>query len=206
MASFLGDYEFAATQRVHKFHRAVESFINQSYENKELIIVSDGCDITISEAAKYSNHHNIKVFRSDKQPLFSGKIRSIGCYLATGEIICYLDSDDFIGVNHLKQIVESFKYHSDVDWVYFDDSIIYGFNPTNNEILSVAKRNVDLHFGTVGTSSIAHKKLYDISWEGCDGYGHDWLFIQKMINLKKPHVKIKDCEYFVCHIPNQVDC
>jgi hypothetical protein len=32
------------------------------------------------------------------------------------------------------------------------------------------------------------------------------LFIQKMINLKKPHIKIKDCEYFVCHIPNQVDC
>jgi glycosyltransferase involved in cell wall biosynthesis len=46
MASFLGDYPNAASNRDKKLIRAVNSFINQSYENKELVIVSDGCTKT----------------------------------------------------------------------------------------------------------------------------------------------------------------
>ena len=39
MASFLGEYSGAAKNRDKKFLRAVKSFKNQTYDNKELIIV-----------------------------------------------------------------------------------------------------------------------------------------------------------------------
>ena len=46
MASYLGNYPGCANNREAKFIRSVKSFLNQSYDNKELIIVSDGCEIT----------------------------------------------------------------------------------------------------------------------------------------------------------------
>lgn len=208
MASFLDVYDYAALDRVRKFHRAVESFINQTYDNKELVIISDGCVITQREVERYANNPNIKFFMSEKQPLFSGAIRNMGCFVATGDVISYLDTDDFLGKGHLMSIKNGFEYHKDknIDWVYFDDHIIYRFNPVNNEILTTAKREVELHSGLVGTSSIAHRKEVDINWLGCDGYGHDWTFIKKLIDSKKNVVKIDGGEYYVCHIPTQVDC
>ena len=46
MASFLGSYPGRSSNPEDKFIRAVKSFITQTYENKELIIVSDGCQMT----------------------------------------------------------------------------------------------------------------------------------------------------------------
>lgn len=204
MASYLGDYSNSAKDRVNKFHRAVNSFLQQNYGNKELIIVSDGCSQTLVEASKYINNSEIKIYALDKQPLFSGNVRDYGCLKATGDVICYLDTDDYIGANHLYQIHLGFK-DEEIDWVFFDDKIIYIFHPTNNSIISMATRNVVLQYGSIGTSSIAHRNIPEISWKGCDEYGHDWTFVNKIILLNRKFRKIPHCEYFVCHIPNSVN-
>jgi len=46
MPSYLGKYEGSRINADQKFIRAVESFQQQTLQNKELIIVSDGCEIT----------------------------------------------------------------------------------------------------------------------------------------------------------------
>ena len=206
MPVFLGDYPFAATEREAKFKRAVDSFIAQEYQEKELLIVSDGCERTIICAAQYTFHPNIKIHQIPKQELFSGVVRNTALFYATGDIICYLDADDILGKGHLQAIANGFNSNPDAAWIYFDDYIIYRFNPQNREVLSKAKRVVSLEGGIIGTSSIAHRKLPEYSWAFCDGYGHDWTFIQKLINSGKAHTKIDGCEYYVCHIPNSVDC
>lgn len=207
MASYLGKYEYSADDRIRKFHRAVKSFLSQTHKEKELIIVSDGCNLTINEYQKYLNHPQIKIYSISKQPNFSGNVRNIGCQQATGDYICYLDTDDFLGSNHLNQISLSCEYHKDKDWFYFDDIIVYRFSPTDSDsILSQAVRNVKLEHGSIGTSSIVHRNIPEINWIGCNGYGHDWTFIKRLIDLKKPNAKIHNCSYNVCHIPNSVDC
>ncbi len=206
MASFLGEYDFSAKDRITKFHRAVNSFLKQTYLFKELIIVADGCDITESEIRHYDNNPLIKFVKIVKQPHFSGNVRNVGCLMATGDVICYLDTDDLLGASHLNGVANGFIYYRDIDWVYFDDYVIYRFNPITNDILSQAKRTVELNYGTIGTSSIAHKNLPEINWEGFDGYGHDFNFIKtKLIDSGKKYQKIDNAEYFVCHIPNSVD-
>ena len=47
MPSFLGDYTNAAKNREEKFLRAVNSVRTQSYDNKLLVVVSDGCLDTV---------------------------------------------------------------------------------------------------------------------------------------------------------------
>jgi len=202
MASFLGDYPNAASGRIEKFHRAVNSFLSQNYHNKELVIVSDGCPITISEANKYYNYENIKLYGIDKQPIFSGAVRDYGCKKATGDIICYLDTDDYLGNTHLSYIVSGFGNN---DWVFFDDKIIYLFHPVNKNIISMAKRDVIVQYGSIGTSSIAHRNMPLISWMDCNGYGHDWKFINKLMMLNLKFSKIPHCDYYVCHIPKSTD-
>ena len=72
MASYLGSYPSAATERDRKFIRAVNSFKKQTYQNKELIIVSDGCPLTIQLYNRFfSKDTTIKLLQIPKQQLYS---------------------------------------------------------------------------------------------------------------------------------------
>lgn len=205
MPSYLYEYDNSAKDRVRKFNRAINSFLSQTYKNKELIVVSDGCDLTAKEIIKFGNE-NIKFYHCNKKPLFSGDVRDIGCARANGDIICYLDTDDYFGVNHLSKISECFNYHKDADYIYFDDYVVYILNPMNNDIIAKSLRTAQLEKGMIGVSSIAHKNQKDINWLNCNGYGHDWTFVDKILSLNKKGYKISaGLEYYVCHIPNSVD-
>ena len=199
MASFLGDYPGAAKNRDKKFVRAVNSFIKQSWEGeKELIIVGDGCAKThqIYEE-NWKSNPEIQHFGSPKQPIYAGGIRDIGVKISTGDIICYLDNDDVLGKNHIQTIVDQFT--DDVDWVFYDDYMVL-----NKEFTKFYTRYVDPRYGSIGTSSIAHRNpkkcevLKDLHWY--TGYGHDFLFVLKLASTGGKFMKLKKPpQYIVCH-------
>jgi len=195
MPSYLGHYDGCASSREDKFKRAVNSFLEQTHTNSELVIVSDGCDITnLLFDSIYSKQPNVKRIKLKKQPLFSGNVRQAGLESATGDVICYLDADDYFGKDHLLNINIPLSNH--LDWAYYNDYIKTGE--------TLVPKITSLEKDSVGTSSIAHRKLKGANWNGCDGYGHDWKFIEKL--MKYPNFKkIYGCSYRICHIPNQVD-
>lgn len=196
MPVFLGEYANAASDRESKFMAAINSFLRQIHLNKELIIISDGCDMAEKIYNGLGNKENIIFKKIKKQPLFSGKVRNEGVKIATGDIICYLDADDFFGFNnHLSVIANAFISDKILNWVYYNDYLY----PPNNDF---KQRLVLLEKGSVGTSAIAHKRVCKVSWKNCNGYNHDWLFIEQLIK-KYPtnYTKIYGCGYFVCHVP-----
>lgn len=74
--------------------RAVNSVLNQSYNNIEIIIINDGSsDNTLNIIEKLSNLHKEIIFLSHENQGIS-KTRNRGIELANGEYICFLDSDD----------------------------------------------------------------------------------------------------------------
>lgn len=197
MPSYLGDYHGAAKDRELKFIRAVDSFRRQNYADKELIVVSDGCQKTID----LCNRFKIQLFQLPKQKPFSGEVRNFGIKYAKGQIITYLDTDDYYEQGHLSSIMyngfihmsrRGIPFERDNDWVYWDDYVL-----TNDFVKH--KRSTELKFAKIGTSCIAHKKN-DVKWD--DGYGHDFKFIQQ---LTGKHEKIETAGYVVCHIPNLTD-
>lgn len=111
MMSFLGDYPGARSNPIPKFHRAIKSFLNQSYENTELIIVSDGCELTNAE---YENHWSdnpkIQLIKTDKNKYaWPGTKRQIGIDASTGSWIAYLDTDDIWHPDHLSGFVSNIE-------------------------------------------------------------------------------------------------
>lgn len=190
MASCLSPYKNSASNPEKKLIRAINSFLKQTYKNKELIIIADGCRKTMDiYDENFSNNSEICLNFIEKQPLFSGKIRNIGLSQANGEIVCYLDHDDFLGTNHLKIIEENFG--SQYDWVYYNDYIVRNYKAGD-----IFTREVEPEMCRIGTSSFAH--AVDFTWP--DGYGHDWEVISKFL-LPLRYKKIPTPEYYVCHVP-----
>jgi len=196
MASYLLPYPGSATNRDKKFIRAVNSFKKQKYRNKELIIVSDGCPVTIELYNKYfSNEKNIKIIQIPKQDLYSGEMRNVALQIADGEIVTYLDSDDILGPNHLQIIVEQFDT-DEYSWVFYNDYMVL-----DKSFKRLHLRIVEPRWASIGTSSISHKNLKDIKWTS--GYGHDFMFMFKLASMGLKFKKLKNVpEYLVCHYQN----
>jgi len=192
MASYLGFYPGRNTNPDKKFIRAVNSFLKQTYENKELVIIADGCKQTEEIYEKFfKQYDNIKLVSIPKQQIYSGECRNAGLNIATGEIISYLDNDDVLGKKHLETIMEQFT--DDVDLVYYDDYLVM-----SKDFKTLQKRIVETRYGSIGTSSITHKNVDWIRWR--TGYGHDWLFVQECIMKGMQFKKLeKTPAYLVAH-------
>lgn len=196
MASYLLNYPGAATNRDKKFVRAVNSFKKQTYQNKELIIVSDGCQLTVELYNRFfANDDNIKLIQIPKQQLYSGEMRNVAFKIADGDIISYLDSDDILGKNHLQIIVDGFDLDK-FDMVYYDDLMVL-----DSTFKKFYNRIVEPRWASIGTSSISHKNNINVSWS--TGYGHDFIFMVKLASAGLRFKKLeRGSEYIVCHYQN----
>ena len=106
--------------------RAIQYFLRQDYEPKELVIVDDGTDpINDLVPADY----RIQYFRLDKKVTLGDK-RNFACEHARGEIIAHWDDDDWMAGWRLSYQVENLlKNHVDICGL---DSIFF-YNPVSGE-------------------------------------------------------------------------
>ena len=74
--------------------RAIESVLNQTYKNLELIVVDDGSDDSTPEViADYQKEHGI-ILIQNKKSLGACRARNQGIERAQGEFVAGLDDDD----------------------------------------------------------------------------------------------------------------
>lgn len=93
---------------------AVESVINQTYKNWELIAVDDGSkDNSLEILKNYAKKHkNIKVFKNKKN-LGVGKTANFALSKAKGKFIARFDSDDYMPDYRLEKQVNYLINHKD---------------------------------------------------------------------------------------------
>ena len=93
----------------------IESVLHQSYENWELILVDDGspdkCGEICDEYAE--KDHRIRVVH--KQNSGVAAARNVAIDLVEGEYTSFLDGDDFLHEDYIKDLIElSLKYRADI--------------------------------------------------------------------------------------------
>lgn len=193
MPCLLSDYPGSAVRKDQKLIRAIESVFYQTFKSWELIIVSDGCDLTDYLVKKNFPQKRIKMLRVERSGLFENSPRNAGIEIAKGEYIIYLDADDFYGRNHLKMFADQLNSE---DWIWSNDLVFYGGEWNI--------RQCDMEqYAHCGTSNICHSRRLNMKW-GKPGYGHDYYFIQQLLEF--PNVKqIKTAQYYVCHIANSYE-
>ena len=105
--------------------RALNSVINQSWENKEIILVDDGSTdkVTLEIIEKYQNLPEIKVIRQKNNGLPNA--RNQGGKNANGKYFYFLDSDDWIEPDTLEKMFCFLKNNKDIAYV-FPDIVLEG--------------------------------------------------------------------------------
>ena len=98
---------------------AINSVLNQTYKNIEYIIVDgESSDSTVEVVQSYGDRITTFVSESDKG-IYDGLNKGVS--LATGDVICFLHSDDLYASNDIVQkVVDEFERDRSIDGVYGD--------------------------------------------------------------------------------------
>ncbi len=85
----------------------IESILNQSFRDYELILVDDGSTDKSGELCDaYAQRENVKVIHKQNGGLSSA--RNAGMDIAQGELLYFVDSDDFLSENGLSELVKMY--------------------------------------------------------------------------------------------------
>ena len=100
--------------------RTLFSIINQTWKNKEIILVNDGStdQETLTTINKFKKTHGILVINQDNLGLPAA--RNAGAYASKGEYLFFIDSDDWLELNALQMFLKFIKENKDAAFVYSD--------------------------------------------------------------------------------------
>lgn len=141
--------------------KCIESIVNQTYQNIEIILIDDGSTDICPEKCDFwaIKEQRIKVIHKENGGLSDA--RNAGIAIAQGEYVAFVDSDDWIETdfieNMLKRMIQddSDVVSSGVKWVSEDDSLL-------NEVTVAEDEIVDTH--TAMREIISDGKLKQHVW------------------------------------------
>lgn len=133
--------------------KCVNSIITQTYENLEIILVDDGSTDGSSDICDhFSIIPNIKVIHKKNGGLSSA--RNVGLEKATGDYVCFVDSDDYLGDGYIIKYLAGVEEGADI--IVGDYTI------------------------TIGNSNKRYEYASDVA-KGLYECEHDNIFLQRLI-------------------------
>lgn len=170
-------------ERPQRTQRAIECIINQNFEHFEAYVAGDNCAviqeiINSGKAAEYidiAKKKNIKLSIFNMPFHYGGygyQARNTCVRLSYGKYVIFMDNDDIIEPNHVKNYYEAIC-DTENDMMFF-----------NTWIEPLQKiRDTKLERGMIGHSEIIVKKslISSVKPETSE-YEHDWEIIKSMID------------------------
>jgi glycosyltransferase involved in cell wall biosynthesis len=175
----------------------IQSIINQTYENLEIIIVDDcSTDNSYLKAKKFGKKDKrIRVLKLDKNYGYS-KVKNEGIIISKGQYIVTVDADDMLTKNSIEcRLNAMLKYN--VDFVYANAFFVKGnislkeCYEKKNHIINKSLDLYNIHAQTIMLNREIHKKfgLYDENLRSRSDREMWWRLFGKN---KKDKIKIKN--------------
>lgn len=150
--------------RVEKYiYQCVESILDQTFQNFQLILVDDGSDDgSAAICDRYARQDSrIKVIHKENGGLSDA--RNVGLKEATGEYIAFIDSDDAIHPRFLETLYYTIiKFNCDIAICgieKFSEKYPYEISLTISETVTI-KKPVECFYKTNSLYDVAWNKLY----------------------------------------------
>jgi len=105
--------------RGHLIGETIQSVIDQSYTNWELIIVDDGSTDDTKKRVEEFNDHRTQFHHIDHSGVL-GKIRNIGIRYSKGDLVAFLDSDDLWLPDKLERQLSLLNSYPQTSFVFGD--------------------------------------------------------------------------------------
>lgn len=176
--------------------QCIESIKNQCYSDFELILVNDGStDSSGCICDSYAkNDDRIKVFHKQNGGVSSA--RNLGLKNSVGDFVTFVDSDDYLENNFLKQILDDY-INNDVELVYqnvlkfskSERSKLYSFDSQKLDIQSFFKNHLVSSYGYV------HSKLFS-----ADIIKNNNLVFDEKISFGEDCIFISDYLFYCNHV------
>lgn len=149
--------------------KCIESVINQTYKELEIIVINDGSTDNSLDIIKAYEKKDKRIKVIDKKNGGLSDARNVGIDASTGKYIMFLDSDDFIDENMIKIMYENLKkYKKKISicnryYYYEDDTKKLRFCNTNSIInMDLIESLINL-LNFINFDMSAWAKLYDKS-------------------------------------------
>ena len=134
--------------------KCVNSIINQTYENLEIILVDDGSPDNSPKMCDEWAQKDKRIKVIHKENGGASSARNKGLEDCTGDYIYFCDSDDFIEINCIEKLVDKIKDN---------DVVIMGYNKVNGDKITAKVYNDKLSQNEF-ISEIIHEWDFGLLW------------------------------------------
>lgn len=191
-------------------HRCLESILSQTYNDYEIIVILNGCsDDSLPILQRFAdNDERIRIISTDVSGVSNA--RNLGLEIANGEIVTFVDIDDYVAPNYFESIESSFLSYPDADGVVFN---YFRVNHLTKEcrcklpemqIISGEKAaslffdgQLNIH-GYCWNKAIKNAKLKGNRFDTDLFMGEDLDFMSRLFYQFKEVVINHDCLYYYC--------
>jgi glycosyltransferase involved in cell wall biosynthesis len=164
--------------------KAVHSALNQTYGNKEIIVVDDGSNDKTKEVLKRLESKITKLITQENQGQSTARNRGIEA--ANGDYILVLDSDDFFEPTFCEKAITVFKNNLDSKLVSCQANLIFENNKTTLfKPIGGTVKNFLFSNAALGTSMFKKE-----DWNNCGRYDEtmkkgfeDWEFFIRLLKV-----------------------
>lgn len=111
--------------------QCLESLLNQTLKEIQIICINDGSTDKSADILALYKEKDSRLFVVNQDNKGASAARNLGLTHATGEYICYVDSDDWIEHDSLEKLYKKIE-QSTCDGIFFD---VYYFYGDKNEFL-----------------------------------------------------------------------
>lgn len=195
--------------------QCLDSIINQSYTNFEVLLVNDGStDSSGIICQEYvENDSRFRYFEKDNGGVASA--RNLGLERSSGAYITFIDSDDWVEQNYLEVLYTALK-ENDTDVAistykrFAQDGVFYlrSYSKENDEFLNIGKRNrnsfleilpklgeLDHSFYSISSKLIKRKIIGNLLFDEQVSYAEDLNFFFHLYLGVESVVFVRDYTY-----------